>query len=52
MRAAPTRHALLFELIRQDNLARAVRDRFEPADADVDWQTSFALKALASLRAA
>ncbi|MEO0750317.1 MAG: hypothetical protein AAFY25_00785 [Pseudomonadota bacterium] len=50
MRDAPARHALLFELIRQDNLARATRERFEPAEHDLSWQSAFAVKALASLR--
>lgn len=51
MRAAPTRHAMLFELLRQENLARHMQERFEPADQDISSQTAFAVKALASLRA-
>lgn len=51
MRDASARYALLFELLRQDNLARDARDRFEPAEMDVNWQTAFTVKALASLRA-
>ncbi|MEM6586877.1 MAG: hypothetical protein AAF641_00385 [Pseudomonadota bacterium] len=52
MRDAPARHAQLFELLRQENLARSAKDTFEPAEHDLNWETAFTVKALASLRAA
>ncbi len=52
MRDAPARHARLFELLRQENLARNAREAFEPAEHDLNWETAFTVRALASLRAA
>ncbi|MEO0370649.1 MAG: hypothetical protein AAF231_04250 [Pseudomonadota bacterium] len=52
MRDASARHARLFELLRQENLARNAREAFEQHDHDLNWETAFTVKALASLRAA
>ncbi|MEL7256172.1 MAG: hypothetical protein AAGL23_18525 [Pseudomonadota bacterium] len=52
LRDAPARHARLFELLRQENLARNARDAFEPPEHDLKWESAFTVKALASLRAA
>jgi hypothetical protein len=46
----PKRHAFLFELIRQDNLARDVCERVTQDHLDPDWTAAFTARALKSLR--
>lgn len=50
MREAPTRHAVLFELLRQQNLSQSTIARLDTVHTEADWQAKFLAKAVGTLR--
>ncbi|MEL6647947.1 MAG: hypothetical protein AAFY35_07340 [Pseudomonadota bacterium] len=50
MRDAPTRHAMLFELLRQENLSNNASMRAEPQETEADWQARYLVNSAGTLR--